>query len=240
MLLGSGEFTPVMDDLDRRILATIPKARPFVAIVPTASGEEETPSAWADNGIAHFTALGADAVGVMVVRREDAHDPRWEREVLRADWIYFSGGRPQYAIGVLENTPFWRSVLARNREGAILAGSSAGAMMLGEKSYAPDQFDDKGFPRSVSIRDGLGMLPGLFVIPHFDLLTGFPPERVNDWIEHWPVGLRGLGIDEDTAVVEEAGAWRVEGRGRAITMRTFAEREVHAAGTTLDGIAVSN
>ena len=45
MLLGSGEFTPVMDDLDRRILATIPKARPFVAIVPTASGEEETPSA---------------------------------------------------------------------------------------------------------------------------------------------------------------------------------------------------
>src|SRR5439155_22917488 len=29
VLLGSGEFTPVMDDLDRRILATIPKARPL-------------------------------------------------------------------------------------------------------------------------------------------------------------------------------------------------------------------
>jgi len=240
LLLGSGEFTPVWDDLDRRILASLPKARPLVAIVPTASGQEETPAAWADNGIAHFTALGADAVGVMVVRREDAHDPRWEREVRRADWIYFSGGRPQHAIGVLEHSPFWRAVLERNREGAVLAGSSAGAMMLGEKSYAPDEFDEQGYPRSVSIRDGLGVLRGLFVIPHFDLLSGFPPERVNDWIARWPVGLRGLGIDEDTAVVEQDGAWRVEGKGRAITMRSFAEREVHAAGTTLDGIVVSN
>ena len=238
LLLGSGEFTPVWDDLDRRILASLPRARPLVAIVPTASGQEETPAAWADNGIAHFTALGADAVGVMVVRREDADDPRWEREVRRADWIYFSGGRPQHAIGVLERSPFWRAVLERNREGAVLAGSSAGAMMLGEKSYAPDDFDVAGLPQRVSVRDGLGVLGGHFVVPHFDLLSQLAPERVQAWIAAWPEGLRGIGIDEDTAVVEGTGGWTVRGRGRAVTMTSFEHQEVHANGARFDSIPI--
>src|SRR5712691_5000761 len=191
-----------MDDVDREILATIPRSRPRVAIVPTASGLEETPQSWTELGVTHFAALGAEGVPVMVLRREDAHERRWIDALREADWIYFSGGRPQHAIGVLEGTPFWDAVLRRHREGALLAGSSAGAMMLGEKSYAPDDFDENGFPRSISLRDGLGVLSGHFVIPHFNLLASFPPERVDAWMALWPVGLRCLAIDEDTAVIE--------------------------------------
>jgi cyanophycinase len=227
-----------MDDLDREILSGIPTARPRVAIVPTASGLEETPQSWSEMGAAHFKALGAEAVPVMVLRRDDAHDRRWVEAVRDVDWIYFSGGRPQHAISVLEGTPFWQEVVRRHREGAVLAGSSAGAMMLGEKSYAPDDFDENGFPATVSVRDGLNVLPGHFVIPHFDLLTSFPPQRVHDWIAAWPTRCRGLGIDEDTAIVEGDGGWTVRGRGRAITMSSFDRQEIHPSGSWLDSIGV--
>jgi cyanophycinase len=238
ILVGSGEFTVAMDDLDREVLAGLAKPRARVAIVPTASGLEDTSESWADLGKAHFAALGAEVVPVMVLRRDDARERRWIDALRDVDWVYFSGGRPQHAISVLAGTPFWEEVLRRHRSGAVLAGASAGAMMLGEKSYAPDDFDAAGFPQSVSIRDGLGVLGGHFVIPHFDLLAQLPPERVQSWVTAWPEGLRGIGIDEDTAVVEGADGWTVRGRGRAVTMTSFAGQTVHASGARFDSIPI--
>lgn len=238
ILVGSGEFTPAMDDLDREVLAGITKRRARVAVVPTASGLEETPASWAELAKTHFAALGADVVPVMVLRRDDAWERKWIEALADVDWVYFSGGRPQHAINVLAGTPFWDEVLRRHRSGAVLAGASAGAMMLGEKTYAPDDFDAAGLPQRVSLRDGLGVLGGHFVIPHFDLLAQFPPERVGAWIAAWPHGFRGIGIDEDTAVVEGADGWTVCGRGRAVTMTSFERRQVHATGARLDSIPV--
>jgi cyanophycinase len=238
ILAGSGEFTPAMDDIDRKILAGIAKPRARVAVVPTASGLEDTPQSWAELGKTHFNALGADVIAVMVLRRDDAWERRWIDALADVDWIYFSGGLPQHAINVLAGTPFWTAVLERHRAGAVLAGSSAGAMMLGEKSYAPDGFDAAGLPQQVTVRDGLGVLGGHFVVPHFDLLAQLPRERLGGWIAVWPKGLRGIGIDEDTAVVEGADGWTVHGRGRAVTMTSFERQEAHPAGSRLDSIPV--
>jgi cyanophycinase len=238
ILAGSGEFTPAMDELDREILAGIAKPRARVAVVPTASGLEDTPETWAALGTTHFVALGADVVPVMVLRRDDARDQKWIDALRDVDWIYFSGGSPQHAINVLTGTPFWDEVLRRHRSGAVLAGSSAGAMMLGEKSYAPDDFDAAGLPQRVSVRDGLGVLGGHFVVPHFDLLSQLPPERVHAWVAAWPAGFRGIGIDEDTAVVESTNGWTVRGRGRAVTMTSFERQEVHASGARFDSIPI--
>jgi cyanophycinase len=238
ILVGSGEFTPAMDNLDREILARLAKPRARVAIVPTASGLEDTPQSWAELGKAHFAALGAEVVPVMVLRRDDARKPSWIDALRDVDWVYFSGGRPQHAINVLAGTPFWDEVVSRHRSGAVLTGASAGAMMLGQKSYAPDDFDAAGLPQSVTIRDGLGVIGGHFVIPHFDLLAQFPPDRIQAWIRAWPAGFRGLGIDEDTAVVEGAEGWTVRGRGRAVTMSSFERQEVHPSGARFDSIPV--
>jgi cyanophycinase len=238
ILVGSGEFTPAMDDLDREILAGLAGHRGRVAVVPTASGLEDTPESWAALATAHFTALGAEVIPVMVLRRDDARERRWIEALRDVDWVYFSGGRPQHAINVLAGTPFWDEVLRLHRSGAVLAGASAGAMMLGQKSYAPDDFDAAGFPQRVSIRDGLGVLGGHFVIPHFDLLAQFPSDRVEAWIAAWPSGLRGIGIDEDTAVVEGADGWTVRGRGRAVTMTSFERQQVHVTGARFDSIPI--
>src|SRR5437667_10338102 len=112
----------------------------------------------------------------MVLRRDDAWERRWIEALRNVDWVYFSGGRPQHAINVLGGTPFWEEVVRAHRSGAVLAGASAAAMMLGRKSYAPDDCDAAGLPQSLSIRDVPGLLAGHVVVPHFDLPAQFPPE----------------------------------------------------------------
>ena len=217
MLLGSGEFTSAMDAIDAELLERLP-GRASVAIVPTAAGEEDTPPRWAQMGSDHFRALGAEPVPVMVLDRADAEDARWRDAVATVDWIYFSGGSPGYVVATLAGTPFWSAVLARHASGAILAGSSGGAMMLGETTLVPLARGPDGLPTKATTRAALGLLPGIIVAPHFDIL---PPARLARWIEAWPAGHRLLGIDEDTAVIENSGRWTARGRGRVVIGTSF-------------------
>lgn len=238
VLCGSGEFTPAMADVDRTILGGIGSRPARVAIVPTAAGLEDTPTSWVAMGTAHFADLGAEATGVMVLNRDDAEDPRHCSAIASADWIYFSGGKPDHLVDSLAGTAFWSAVLARHRAGAVLAGSSAGAMMLGSRTFHfPDGLDETGLPRRVAVRDALALLPGIFVAPHFDAV---PVDLWRRWAGVWPDGHRMLGIDEDTAIVERADGWSVVGKGRAIVFRSLDDHDVHATGARFDGIRVAD
>lgn len=237
VLCGSGEFTRAMADVDRGILSDIGSRRVRVAIVPTAAGLEETPKSWIEMGAAHFAALGAETTGVMVLNRAHAEDPQNSAAIGDADWIYFSGGKPGHLVETLAGTPFWSAVLARHREGAVLAGSSAGAMMFGSRTFHfPDGLDETGLPRRVATRDALGLLPGILVAPHFDAV---PVEWWRSSAHIWPEGHRMLGIDEDTAIVERADGWSVVGKGRAVVFRSLDDHDVHLSGARFDGIRVA-
>lgn len=235
ILCGSGEFTSAMDEIDRAILEDMETRTPRVAIVPTAAGLEDTPKSWTEMGMDHFRGLGAQGFPVMVLNRADAHDARWCEAISSADWIYFSGGKPGYLVETLEGSPFWSAVLARHGAGAALAGSSAGAMMLGTQTIVPEDLDANGIPRRVWMRKGLGVLPGIFIAPHFDAV---PEDLWLGWFDVWPEGHRMLGIDEDTALVQEGEGWIVRGKGRALTFRSAADRVVHERGTRLDSLSL--
>lgn len=233
VLCGSGEFTPAMDGVDREILDGIGKRAPRVAIVPTAAGLEDTPHAWVGMGTDHFRALGAEPVGVLVLGRADAEDAAWCDAIAGADWIYFSGGQPGHLVETLAGSRFWHAVLARLGDGAVLAGASAGAMMLGGRTFDPRGRDADGLPTSMGIRDGLGLLPGVIVAPHFDAI---PEERWRRWAALRIDGDRVLGIDEDTALVEQHAGWSVRGRGRVAVVGRGGAAAVHASGARLDGL----
>jgi cyanophycinase len=235
VLCGSGEFTTAMDDIDGELLSALrPRAR--VAIVPTAAGLEDTPKSWIAMGGEHFRSIGAEPVAVPVLTKADASDPRWCEALAEVDWIYFSGGDPGHLVETLEGSPFWSAVAARHREGAILAGSSAGAMMLGETTFVPSDRGPDGFPRSVSTRRAMGLVLGVIVAPHFDIL---PEPLFSRWAGLVPAGHRLLGIDEDTALIGQDGAWTVRGRGRVHVVRTPTDRDVHPSGASVAGLPLA-
>ncbi|HEY3218103.1 MAG TPA: Type 1 glutamine amidotransferase-like domain-containing protein [Candidatus Limnocylindria bacterium] len=230
VLAGSGEFTPAMDDVDRELLSSL-RAHARVAIVPTAAGLEDTPSEWIAKGTEHFRALGAEPVAVPVLNKADAHAARWRDAIADVDWIYFSGGNPGHLVESLQGSPFWSAVTDRHRAGAILAGSSAGAMMLGESTFVPLERGPDGLPTKAIVRPALGMVKGVIVAPHFDIL---PEGMLRTWSDLVPAGQRLLGIDEDTALLRRDGRWDVLGRGRVLVFRSLDDRVVYAHRAVVD------
>jgi len=215
-----------MIPVDAEVLRYTPGDPPKVAILPTAAGLEDVTS-WITDGIAHFRAFGCEAYGVRATDRAGVENPDHVAALAGADLIYLSGGSPGYLVETLRGSAAWRAIVAVWRRGGTLAGSSAGAMALGERTLVRRE-DQVG--RMPSYWDaGLGLLPGIGVIPHYDR---FGPERTLPRVEAAPAGLVILGIDEDTVIFSADGVARVLGRG---TVTVWRERQptLFSAGVTI-------
>lgn len=209
-LVGSGEYLPVMDDVDRHLLASVRSKdrKPAVVCMPTAAGQEGDASVgkWMSMGKQHFTALGAEVQPLPIIDRDTADDPRYGPILEHADLIYFSGGNPRYVLETMRGSRAWAAANKAWDRGAVYAGCSAGAMILGMK--VPD-FRRLGLGGPA---EGFGVLPAEYVMPHFDHAGPFR-QFVNLLRRGLKDGQIMVGIDEDTAMVGKVGGeWRVMGR----------------------------
>jgi cyanophycinase len=225
-LVGAGEFTPAMAAVDRGLLASTGVARPRVAVIPTASWPdgEEVFRRWGAMGEAHFAALGAEVEQVLVKDRSDADDPSCAQAAGEADLIYFSGGKPDHLLAALDGSALWSAVHAAYERGAVLAGCSAGAMVLG--GHQVEISRKIRFP--VHWAPALGVVPSVAVLPHYDR---FPETFAVLFAIGAPRGTLVLGIDEDTAAIGRDGSFTVEGRS-GVTVWHGRERKRYRAGDT--------
>jgi cyanophycinase len=189
-------------------------------ILPTASAldGEATFLGWADRGVEHFSALGAEVEPVLVRTAAEGHDAAALQAIGEADLVYLSGGNPRHLRAVLDGSPLGAALVAANARGAVIAGCSAGAMAIVGRCM-----DFRTLPRlrmplpfPIRWRAGLGLVDGVAVLPHYDAF----PEPLSACIAlQAPRGGVVLGIDEDTAVVGRNGAWQVHGAGRVTVWR---------------------
>lgn len=240
-LVGSGEYLPQMSEIDRFLLSTLGAAAARVALLPTASGLElGMPERWNNLGADHFRALGADVTPVALVGRPDAEDPHVAEALTGADFYYFSGGNPEYVIETLRGTPAWAAIEAGYRAGAVLAGCSAGAMMLGGYTLSVRSVMRGQAPRWVP---AMGVLPGIVTMPHFDRMADFAGQEVfRAILASAPAQTTLVGVDEDTALVRApfdggAPSWRVLGRQTVSVFDTDGGRTIYRAGDTVPLLA---
>lgn len=220
-LVGSGEYLPVMTETEGLLLQGRP---PRFVQIPTAAAleGEDSLTRWVSLGREQAERLGVEAVSVMVRDREEADSPELAALVEGAGLIYLSGGNPPYLASTLRGTRVWHAVQEAWEAGAALAGCSAGAMSL--TSWVPD------IRHPLREADpGLGVVPHVRVIPHFDRFVGWMPELVGRYLSKAPPGVSVLGIDEDTALVGEGKTWTVHGR-QSVWLLTAEGRIPYAAG----------
>jgi cyanophycinase-like exopeptidase len=235
-LVGSGEFLPVMEPVDRALLQGRP---PRAAFLPTAAALEGDARVayWLDLGRRHYEQLGVEPVPVPVRDRQDAEDPAMAALVHDVGLVYLSGGDPHLLSSTLRGTAVWSAILEAWQGGAALAGCSAGAMALtagapwglrprrtgptfdaavGEPSEPTGGADRDGDGGAVeAVANGLDLVPGIAVVPHFDMIERWRPGAVERFLDWRPAGTVLVGIDEETALVGDGrgSSWRVEGRG---------------------------
>jgi cyanophycinase len=206
-LVGSGEYLAVMAELEAALIAGRPSR--YVQLA-TAAGMEGPGSIdrWTALGAAQAARLGVEAVPVKALDRESAEDAANAEQVRGAGLIYLSGGNPSYLADTLRETLVWAAIVEEWLKGAALAGCSAGAMAL--TGWVPNIRRPEAEPRA-----GLGTVPKLWVLPHFDRLKEWAPRTAEVVAAQVPAGMTLIGIDEETAIVSDGNdlsRWVVHGR----------------------------
>jgi cyanophycinase-like exopeptidase len=217
--MGSGEFEPWAEEVDRWLLERTTNGDGTVLILPTASAPEGDSvfDMWADMGLTHYGRLGIPAEVVPIKTKNDADRPEHARRLERASMAFFSGGNPAYLASVLSGSAFWLALLDAMERGLAYGGCSGGVACLGE--VAPDS-SVTDFAAQNFWRPGLGLFPELWVAPHWDALDTFVPGIRDFIVQSVPADGRLLALDEWTAIVGDGRDWTVLGSGGAHLMQT--------------------
>lgn len=224
-LVGSGEYLPEMLEIEKELIA----GRPLKYVqIPTAASREGAArlNYWVELGRKQAERLGAQAVPLVVVDRDQADDPDTASQVEGAGLIYLSGGSPAVLADILRGTRLWSAIVEAWRGGSALAGCSAGAMVMGD--WIPDLRHPNG-----GGTPGLGLLPELRVLPHFDKMLGWVPDVMTRMLLRAADGVTLVGVDELTALVGGPHVFTVKGKQSAWLLGK-GRRQRLAPGETLE------
>jgi cyanophycinase len=175
-------------------------------VAPTAAARGRPDLAAAD-GIAALERV-AEGLGVELraeaVRVTDdaaAGDTELAARLASSDLIHLPGGDPDLIPRLYPGSAAWAAMTAAVDGGAVLAGASAGAMALAERTWTP-----------AGLVPGLGLVPGVIVMPHAD--AGAWARTVARFAA-LDIGRLGvLGLAERTGIIgRPGGPWRVIGEG---------------------------
>ncbi len=202
LLAGGGEFQAGYEEADRFALSQTSSRSGPVAIVVIAN-DGGGPRA-AQNGQRWFEKLGAPkVVQFLFTELAQSQSATAARQLSEARLVYIAGGDPQFYLQTLQGSPVWQAIYAAYQNGAVLAGSSAGAMVLMQQVYTPG---------SGLVKPGLSLVADTVFAPHFNTFG-------RQWVSKLQAALpqsRVLGVDEKTTIVgQPGGEWQVYGRGAA-------------------------
>ncbi len=216
-------------------------------VLPMASSE---PVEVGEYQAERLRSFGAGAAEVLIASREEADAPETLARLEGVTGVFFSGGDQRRLADALEGTALLERIRTLYRDGAVVAGTSAGAAVMSpvmltgdehglpEDAAADDKFDDVRAGTIVT-RAGFDLLPGTVVDQHF--LARKRHNRLLTVVLERPE-LLGIGLDESTAVVvsHRGGArFRVLGEAQAVVYDasraspTTTDEDGHLAATGL-------
>jgi cyanophycinase len=223
-LVGGDEFHAGNEPHDALLAASAHGPAYVVATAAARSRPEmavRTAHAW-------FQRFGLDLVELAVYSKTQARDSELAQQAAGAGFFYLPGGDPGLVATVLRDSPVGTAIVTAWKNGAALAGSSAGAMAL-----CADTLVRQSFPGHTQRRalPGLSVVPDAAVLPHHDTFSAswYPSARAA-----LPDAVL-IGIDERTCALWGSGAWRCMGAG-GVTVYVPGKEAVRSTSGVLEGI----
>jgi cyanophycinase len=223
-LVGGDEFKAGNEQQDTLLVQH--RAAGTALVLPTAAARQQ-PQMAVRTAQAWFGSLGLDLAELPVLKRSDANSETNTELARTGGLFYLTGGDPGLVVDVLQHSRVWEAIRAAWRSGAALAGSSAGAMALGEWTLIRNRFPGEAQRR---YKPALHLLPGIAVAPHFETFG-------HRWVE---AALRDapapdvliVGIAERSAAVWDGQQWTARGPG-TLTLITTKQRTQYASGAVV-------
>jgi len=221
LLAGGAEFGGRMAEPDRLAMSLAGGPEVSISIIPAAAAPDNNHIRAGRNGVDWFRGLGALHVSALpLIDHASANHPDIVEILEKSRLIYLLGGFPRHLAQSLAGTRGWQAIVAAYEAGAVIAGSSAGAMVLCEHYYDPT---------STQVFNGLNLAKGICLLPHHDTFGHtWAPQLARKLPD-----ITLIGIDEETGAIFDAAnsRWQVSGKGcitlyRDNKIETFSAQEL--------------
>ncbi len=177
-----------------------------IAFVPAAHPDPTR----GEKFLSYYAELGAPRGYIVPVHDQaSAHDLANYRRLIQAGLIYIGGGDTQRLIEAIEGTPVIEAIAEAFDNGAVIVGSSAGAMLLGKWGLSLSKH--KTLP-------GWGWISDAVITPHYT------PDRsadIRSALQRYPEAI-SIGIPDQVALAfgpdGEVDTWTDLGEQVTVTM----------------------
>lgn len=227
-LVGGSELLPGNEPVDEVLVRAAGGGRAFV--LATAAARQGAPKAVA-NAVRWFAGLGLTVEELPATKRSHVTSADNADRARSGRFFYLVGGDPGLVPKTLAGTPLWDAIVDAWRDGAALAGSSAGAMALAEWTLVRERMPGDDRRRYLP---ALGIVAGVAVLPHFETFGHRWVASAQAAAPRDDVNL--LGIDERTGAVWRDGSWRVLGAA-GVTLIANGEERRFETGAPIGGLA---
>jgi len=173
-----------------------------IVIIPTASS---IPVEVGENYMDAFTKLGCKNVTVLDIRSNQDSEKETAIELIKsANCVMFSGGNQSKITDKIGGTTIHKILADRykNEEGFVIAGTSAGAMVMSKQMIAGGSASESFIKGAVTMYYGLNLIPELVIDTHFIRRGRFG--RQSEAVAKRP-DLIGFGLAEDTGMIIKNG-----------------------------------
>lgn len=193
----------------------------YMFILPMASSEPDSSILWARED---FSGTGITKMPGFAFKKGEVAPQEKTDSLKSAKLIFICGGDQSRFMAVVMNTPVMDAIKEAYKNGAVIAGTSAGAavmsriMITGNQKKHPEP--DAGFitieADNIETTDGLGLLQNVIIDQHF-----IKRQRLNRLISTSieNPGQLCVGIDESTAVIVDGNEAVVTGIGQVIVIK---------------------
>ncbi len=194
-----------------------------VVILPMSSSVPDSAIIWSSES---FLELGIELERIKGYNFEPEQEPKeeWINVMRKAKLIYISGGDQNRFMDIVRDTPIFDAIHHAYQQGAMIAGTSAGAAVMSEKMITGDELRYEEYrstfrtieSENIEIADGLGLLTTAIIDQHFVWRSRH--NRLISAVIEYP-HLPGIGIDESTAILVRGDSAEVVGISQVLVYR---------------------
>ncbi len=193
----------------------------YTVILPMSSSMPDSAIIWSGE---QFFAQGLDKVFGFNFLPGEEPKPAWVDSLRHASLIYISGGDQSRFMEIVAGTPIYDAIHEAYRNGAMIAGTSAGAAVMSEKMITGNELRHPEyratFPviesENLELAKGLGLLTTAIIDQHF-VWRSRHNRLITAVLEH--PELPGIGIDESTAILVRGNQAEVVGDAQVLVFR---------------------
>lgn len=190
----------------------------YGVVLPMSSAEPDSSVYYA---VAPFQKAGVSTIVGMNFRKGEKPAPEQLDSIRNARLIYITGGDQNRFMDVVRGTDIAAAITTAFGKGAVVAGTSAGAAVMSEVMITGNQLRDTTYTSTIKTiesnnletKPGLGLITGVLIDQHF--LIRSRHNRLLMGVIDFPE-LKGIGIDESTAIVVKGHTAEVIGNSQVI------------------------